>query len=133
MTIFESDYLLIRYDQENQIILEEWQNCYRTIPQSETFREPLEKLLETVKGNTITKWLIDNTEQNTVFDNDQIWFEDYYLSKLVEAGIQTVALVNAKKILRNNGAKNILETLNKKIRIGIFNKNIEAKQWLTSI
>ncbi|MCU0446080.1 MAG: hypothetical protein MUE85_14315 [Microscillaceae bacterium] len=131
MIIFESPFLRVEYNEELQTILEEWKLDFTTKVEGEVFRQPLEVLLQEFKNRQISKWLCDNTEQKPIASTDQLWLEEYYYPNLIKAGLQKVALVNAKNILGTSSAKNLLQGLvGHQLTIEVFNKNKEAKNWL---
>jgi hypothetical protein len=134
MIVFESAFLRIEYHEELQIMLEEWKLDFTTKVEGDTFRQPLETLLQEFAKLKINKWLCDNTEQKPIASPDQLWLEEYYYPNLIKSGLKKVALVNAKNILGTSSAKNLLQSIvGHKLTIEVFNKNKEAKNWLKSI
>ncbi len=132
MAVYESPYLIINYDEEIGAITEEWQLDFTTQVAGDNFREPLKKLLQEFEARKATKWLCDNTEQKTIDSKDQLWLEEHYYPKLIDLGLQTIALVNAKDIMETDYAKNSLQNLREAvITIEVFNKNQSAREWLS--
>jgi hypothetical protein len=133
MLVFESAFLRIEYQEEHQVMLEEWKLDFTTKVEGDTFRQPLTVLLQEFAQLKVNKWLCDNTEQKPIASADQLWLEEYYYPHLLKSGLQKVALVNAKNILGTSAAKNLLQGIvGHKLAIEVFNKNKEAKNWLQS-
>jgi len=132
MTIFESSYLKIQYNEATQAIWEEWQLDFTQMVVGDNFRQPLEKLIAEIEPNKASKWLCDNTEQKTIDSKDQRWLEKTFYPELLKKGIKKVALVNAKSILGTGYAKNCLRNLDNTLNVEVFNRNDEAKAWLAS-
>ena len=131
MVVFDSSYLIIRYDESLEAITEEWKLDFTQTVQEDKFRQPLEKLLEEFSNKKAKKWLCDNTEQKTLLAKDQLWLENYFYPQLFKRGLKAAALVNAKHILGTGYAKNCLQNVDDEIlQIEVFNKNKEAREWL---
>lgn len=134
MIIFDSSYLSIQYNEELNAMAEEWKLDFTTLTQGDVFRKPLEQLLEEFKNRKITKWLSDNTEQQTLLSKDQLWLEKYFYPTLIQSGLTHAALVNAKNILGTGYAKNHLQNLKTEgLEVEVFNKNNIAQEWLKEI
>ncbi|NJO02563.1 MAG: hypothetical protein HC880_13535 [Bacteroidia bacterium] len=133
MVFFDSPYLIIQYNEELKALTEEWKLDFTTRVEADTFRQPLESLIWAFRERKATKWLCDNTEQKILNSKDQLWLETYYYPQLVQNGLRTVALINAKNILGTDYAKNCLQSLNDQtIKIEVFNKNKDGRSWLSS-
>ena len=131
MTIFDSPYLSIQYDENLQAMLEEWKLDFTKIVAGDNFREPLMSLLKEFKNYKVSKWLCDNTEQKTLLSEDQFWLEEYYYPELLNQGLKVAVLVNNKNILGTVNAKNCLQNLHEEnLKIEVFNKNNLAKKWI---
>jgi hypothetical protein len=90
-------------------------------------------LIDIFKEKKLSKWLSDNTEQTRLNEQDQFWLEDEFYPAIVSAGLNHVALVNAKNILGTSIAKNCLSNLSKDLEIEIFNKSQPAQKWLAEV
>ena len=131
MTIFQSTYLIIRYEASQNAIIEEWQLDFATITRGEILQQPLLKLLDAITETKASKWICDTTEQKNVITSDQLWLEKTFYPEIFKRGIKKIAFVNEKNILLTNNAKNILNSLsNKEIEVEVFNRNQKAKDWL---
>jgi hypothetical protein len=133
MVVFDSEFLKITYDEKLNAILEEWKLYFGPKVELDTFRKPLLALIDIFKEKKLSKWLSDNTEQTRLNEQDQFWLEDEFYPAIVSAGLNHVALVNAKNILGTSIAKNCLSNLSKDLEIEIFNKSQPAQKWLAEV
>ena len=131
MTIFDSPYLNIQYDENLETIIEEWKLDFTKVVAGDNFREPLMTLLKEFKDRKVSKWLCDNTEQKTLESDDQFWLEEFYYAELLNLGLKVAVLVNDKNILGTVNAKNCLQNLREEnLKIEVFNKYELAKEWI---
>lgn len=130
MKIFESEYLLIDWDENQQIITEEWQLYFGETIQEAIFRQPMELILKTVKEKKISKLLINSTERKPLRSADLRWMEEYFYPELANSGIKALALLNQKNLLSTTSAKNMMRQINEKVEVKVFNEMVAAKTWL---
>jgi len=129
--LLDTTFINISLDKKSNTLVEQWKLHFGIKVEEQTFREPMELILKTLKEeNGITKYLSITTERKSLIHEDQLWMENTFYPSLSNIGLERLAIVSAKDVQEISLIKNMLHNLNESISIDIFNKANLAKNWL---
>jgi hypothetical protein len=132
MLFFENGFGEISYDDSVPCAI----GIFKQYATGNTYREPLEKLLELMQQEKTHKLIIDAREVGVISQQDQTWHETNWLPRFIQAGGRYAAMIPPKNILAKmsvnylSGTQNVV---NSPLIVQFFNSFEEAREWLLSI
>ena len=129
--LYEDDLVIVSLNQDTNAIEYAW----KTFVKFDDYTKILEKIYQFTRENGCKKNLIDMREMKVIPNDVQMWVVKNWLPKMIEIGMDTVALVNTKSMI----AKMSLKTLEQRVPLkegdftnAFFDDIEEARKWLTT-
>ncbi len=88
--LYEDKAMTISWNENVNVIESVWKG----FASSESYRKPLEKLLELMTSKKATKLLTDMTNMSAVSQSDQRWTETDFAPRLIETGVKYLVMVH---------------------------------------
>ena len=129
MTVFETNYVLITFDKQNELGLITWKGKCT----SEEYREAFNTMLKFQEGVKISRYITDIRKQGVINPTERKWFETYVFPRAVELGVKVSAVIFDGNAFKKYYINVILSVINKfNVPIKIFNTLDDAKTFVMS-
>jgi hypothetical protein len=130
MKILSNEYATLVYYPDTKIV----HHTFHQQIGGERFREVLNKGAETLEKYKATKWLSDDRKNSALSKEDTEWSKTNWFPRSIKAGWKYWALVVPQDILGQLNMKEFVDSyFEQGLRIMVFSKPEEAKQWLINI
>jgi hypothetical protein len=119
----------VEFDTDVPCVVMEWRG-YAT---SSIFRETNERVLRAIVERCATHLLGDIRDLVLIGADDQVWLNDIWLPRAMEAGLRQVALVQPTYYFNRVAVENVVRKLDPaRLAVGYFADRADAKAWLTT-
>lgn len=127
ITLFESEHLTIRYDQQKDYLLLKWNGFSK----GQEFRDFANEVLKAIAHTKTKRILSDNTNWTTIAPNDQGWAANNWFPKVEASGVRKLATVLSKDFFHRTAERSIEGMTDVDcIHIKNFESTEEASAWL---
>ena len=129
MIYFKSDYIHISLDEQLPAVVMDW----KTAPTSNEFKHGLNKGLELVKEQRVTKWLAHLEHLGALDEADQDWSNQNWFPRALASGIRHMAILVSSDIFNQIAVENIMSKVpGTALTVQYFNNPQSARAWLRS-
>jgi hypothetical protein len=127
MPHYQKPHLTVRYDEEMDAVMMEWDGFV----QGDPFREGLEAGLELVQERQAGKWFADLRALGTIDQADQEWSNEEWFPRAMETSLSRMAIIKPESTIANMSVENIMQEVGDgAMTTKYFDNRAEAKAWL---
>lgn len=129
-TVFDSDSMPILYYQDKKILVQETLKFTTT----EERRMALEKGLEVIERDRVSKWLTNNKSGSAIPQEDIDWGINEWFPRAIKAGLKHWAVILPEKAVGKLSGKKMVDALIAQgIKVKTFETEEDAVTWLDGL
>ncbi|HVJ93023.1 MAG TPA: STAS/SEC14 domain-containing protein [Labilithrix sp.] len=127
MIAFDAPSLTISWEPEDRIIHAKWKGKV----DGDEMRRGLEAGLALIVEKEAHRWLADNTELDMIDPADVKWVNDQWVPRAVRAGLSSMAVHMAKRVVMQMVAKSFMARIDDRELTNTYFDNVDAaRDWL---
>ena len=130
LKILNNEYATLIYDMDKKIV----HHTFHQPIGGDKFREVLNRGAETLENYGASKWLSDDRKNSALSAEDTEWSKTNWFPRSIKAGWKYWAIVVPQNVLGQMNMKEFVDSyFQQGLRIMVFSKLDEAKQWLINV
>lgn len=126
--IFEKPYVLIEYDPQKKLLIQNWKG----FATSEQFREAILKSVDVFKQKNVTRLLSNTKDFSLVKKEDTEWAATYAAGQMIQHGLKAMAFIIPSSAFSQMSVKNFSKQAVGGFQQQFFDDLDKAIEWLTS-
>ncbi|AYB32036.1 hypothetical protein [Chryseolinea soli] len=123
---FENDFLFIRYDEKNHLLILEW----KLAPASPEFKEGTNMLITAFEHFKTGKLVSDIRQLGAVHPDDQQWISNDWISRAVKAGFSCSAAVLPDDVFTHMSLEGMSSQSSDQLPAKTFDNMDDAIDWI---
>lgn len=128
--LFEKSYLVLEYDKENKLLIQNWIG----FATSAQFREGIEKSVEIFRQNKPLRLLSNTKNSAVVKKEDTEWAASYGIGNMLQNGLKGVAFIVPTNIFTQVSVTNFKsQTKDAPFTLQYFDDVNKAVDWLVTV